>query len=252
MNEVVSTPAVSTEVNRVAPKDKKGEPALLAWSGALLLALAGMFLWKDLALASEVLALIGAGGAAAFAFVAHKKEWPGAGPIALGLAGIACGIWYAATKIPITLAGAGVASVAALVLAVRSQVTFKEKAAQLHRTLSWQAAVINGLISTFGLYFLVFDATETSLHEFIARRVLLTLMWLVSGAGMVVWGMRREASEVRVAGFVALAAAMAKLLMYDLEHTEGFVRIAALAVGGVVLLGAGRVTALVGKGKVPA
>jgi hypothetical protein len=243
---------VSMDVKPPPAGSGKGDHKLLAWGGGLLLALAGVFLWKDLALAAEVLAVIGAGLTAAFAVVAHRKEWPGVGPIALGLAGLVTGCWYAATKEPITLAAVGIAFVASLALTLHSQRVFKGPVAQLHRTLSWLGMVLNGLIGTFGLYFLVFDATESSLNEFIARRVVLTLLWLVSGTAMVVFSAYREMSEVRLAGFVALAAAMAKLLMYDLVHTDGLVRVAVLGIGGVVMLGAARVAALVGKPKVTA
>jgi len=54
--------------------------------------------------------------------------------------------------------------------------------------------------------------------------------------GLVLWGRGRRATEVRDAGFLVVAAAVAKLLCYDATHLDGALRIGALAAGGVLLV----------------
>jgi hypothetical protein len=228
---------------------QKVEPTVLGIGGALLLALAGFFAWQELALASTVLAVAGAACAAGLAYFAHRKEKASVGPVLLGLSGLVCGGWYAATKEPVLLIGLAIAFAASLVLTLLAQRTFTGEQARVHRAISWFATAFNGLAASFATYFFVFDATESSLNGFIARRSLLTLTWLVSGAVMVMMGRKKAAPEVRDAGFVVLAASMAKLLFYDLSHTDGLVRIAALALGGGVLMVASLFTNRAVKGK---
>ena len=247
MTNVVSAER-KPEQQQVDPK--KVQPTMLGAAGAVLLLLSGFFLWRELSLASEVLAVAGSALAAAGAWLAHRKEKGHIGPIALGLATLGGGAWYAATKEPVLLIGLGMTFVASLVLTLLAQRDFKAELAKSHRSLAWLTTAVSGLVASFAAYFFVFDATESSLNEFIARRALLTLTWLVSGTVMVVMGTKKSADEIRNAGYLVLASSMAKLLLYDLGHTEGAVRIIALAVGGVVLMGASKVTGRFAKEKV--
>ena len=80
------------------------------------------------------------------------------------------------------LIGLGISFLASAALTGLSQRSFAGRAAQLHRTMSWLATAASGLVATFGLYFFVFDASENSLHGFVARRSVLTLSWLLAGA----------------------------------------------------------------------
>jgi hypothetical protein len=230
--------------NDVASSDnRKLEPQILGIAGAVLLALASFFVWQELALAGTVLAIAGAACAAGFAWFAHSKEKGGWGPAVLAIAGTTCAAWYAATREPIVLIGLGITFIASVVLTALSQRQFKGEAAKLHRMLSWFTTALGGLATSFATYFFVFDATESSLHGFIARRSLLTLSWLGAGVAMVVMGKKQSANEVRDSGFLVLGASMAKLLFYDLGHTDGLLRIGALALGGLVLVAASRFTA---------
>ena len=241
------TNVVTAERKQQSVDSKQMQPTVLGGAGAVLLLLSGFFLWRELSLASEVLAVAASALAAAGAWLAHRRGLGRIGPIALGLTALGGGAWYAATKEPVVLIGLGISFVAALVLTLLAQRDVKAEWAKAHLKLSWLTTAASGLIGSFAAYFFVFDATESSLNEFIARRALLTLTWLVSGAALVVLGTRSGASGMREGGYLMLAASMGKLLFYDLGHTDGAVRIAALAVGGAVLMGASRVTVLFAK-----
>lgn len=224
---------------------KQTDQAVLGVAGALLLALAAFFAWQELRLAAEVLAVAAAALAGGVAWLAHRKQLPGIGPIVLGLAGAVNGAWYAATKEPVLLIGLAITFVVSLVMTLVSQ--RDPVGPQAHRALSWLATAATGLAGSFALYFFVFDASETSLQGFVARRALLTLAWLLSGTVMVVAGSKRAATEIRNAGYLVLGTSMVKMLFYDVGHTDGMLRIVALAIGGAVLVGASRLAAMFAK-----
>lgn len=225
------------------------EPTVLGIGGALLLGLAAYFAWKELRLANEVLMLAATGGAAVLAAFAAKKGLAIIGPLALTATTLGAGVWYSMTKEPLLVTAMGVGFVASVAATLYAQKTFSREHGQVHLTFSWLGTAITGLATTFATYFLVFDATETGLNDFIARRAVLTLTWLISGTALVLAGRRRKASEIRDAGFVVLAASMGKLLLYDMARTDGMVRIATLVISGVVLMGASRVIGLLNRGK---
>ena len=70
---------------------------------------------------------------------------------------------------------------------------------------------------------------------------MLTFTWLLAGVVMVLLGRGKQAPEIRDAGFLLLAASMGKLLIYDTTHLDGFLRIGALVVAGLVLLASAQV-----------
>lgn len=235
MNDVVS--AAKKEAPRVVDAQNV-EPHVLGIAGALLLALAGFFAWKEAALANEVLMIAAAGGGAVLAWWASKKGKALVGPFVLTAVTLAAGGWYSLTKEPMLIVAMGISFTASVLATLHARRAFPRETSQMHQTLSWLGTAISGLATTFGTYFLVFNATESSLHDFVARRALLTLTWLVAGTSMVLVGRRKKATEIRDAGFVVLAASMGKLLLYDMAQTDGMVRIATLLIGGVVLMSA--------------
>src|SRR5438045_1772047 len=123
----------------------KLEQNVLAIGGAVLLALAGFFVWQELALAGTVLAVGGAACAAGLAAFAHHRGKANWGPVVLALAGATCAAWYGATREPIVLVGLGITFVASVVLTVLSQRLFTGDSAKLHRTLSWFTTALGGL-----------------------------------------------------------------------------------------------------------
>ena len=64
---------------------------------------------------------------------------------------------------------------------------------------------------------------------------------------MVVFGTKKAAGEVRDAGYLVLGTSLVKMLLYDVGQDSGMVRIVALAIGGVMLLGASRLSTMFAK-----
>ncbi|MBL8954096.1 MAG: hypothetical protein JNK82_25190 [Myxococcaceae bacterium] len=236
----MTTNVVSAERKDLPPK--RNDSSVLAIGGALLLLVAAFFTWQELHLATEVMAVGAAALAAGVAWLGHKKQLAALGPVALGVAGVLNGVWYAASKEPVLLVGLGITFVASLLTALASQ--RKALDVQVHRAAAWFSTAATGLASSFALYFFVFDASDTSLQGFVARRALLTLAWLGTGTAMVVAGSKRAANEVRNAGYLVLGTSLVKMLLYDVGHDDGMLRIVALVIGGVVLVGASRLAAM--------
>ena len=228
-------------VEAVGPKvqAEKVESKVMGVAGAGLMVLAAYFLWHELQVPVEVLLVLGAGLAAASAVVLRKLNVQLVGPaLLLGATGLGA-LWYGATREPLLLVGLLVAFGASVVLAVlerRAQLV-QSGVARWHRLLSWHGVAVAGLVTSLAIYFQIFDASDLSLQGFVARRAILSLGWLLAGVGLVLFGRSRRATEVRDAGFLVLAAAVAKLLLYDTTHLDGLLRVGALAVAGVVLLG---------------
>ncbi len=218
---------------------KKSEPMVLGSVGMVLLGLAAYFGWQELQMPAEVLAIFGAVVAAAIAWFASKSKITMLGPLVLGTASVVIGCWYAATKEPVLLIAMGVGFVVSLVLALRGlrHERLDTASDKMHRMMAWLGLAVAGLITTFAGYFQIFDASESvGLQDFVARRAILSLFWLLSGTGLVLVGRSAKANEIRDAGFLVLAASVAKLMFYDTTHTDGAIRIAALAIGGLVLV----------------
>jgi hypothetical protein len=200
--------------------------------GIALLGLAAVFLWNDLALKPELLLTVGAlvaGGALLWA----PKRWAAAALLGGAVMG---GGWYAATRADALLPGLALvfaASVASVVLAGDDAWA---------RRLGWAAVTAAGLAASWALYFR-FLTVGVAADE-VARRLVLTLAWLVAGVVIVV-GTRRPRSETqltarmspaRTSGMTFAGAAFAKALVYDTTHLAGPLRVVVLAAAGALLL----------------
>ncbi len=228
-------------MNARRPEVAKIEGQVMGFAGAGLLGLAAIFLWRELQVRAEVLLVVGTIAAAVGAEVLRRVKLPVLGPVVLLGATAAGAAWYGATREPMLLVGLAVAFGASLVMALLDRRTppavGESHRDRLHRMLSWHGLALSGLVTSLAVYFQVFDASDLSLQDFVARRAILSLTWLLAGVALVLFGRARRATEVRDAGFVVLAAAVTKLLLYDTSHLDGFLRIGALAAGGAVLLG---------------
>ena len=72
---------------------------------------------------------------------------------------------------------------------------------------------------------------------FVAGHAVVTVSWVVVALVLLARGVRRPA--LRVAGLVLVAAAVAKLLLFDLVALDGLARVAAFLGAGLLLLAAG-------------
>jgi Predicted membrane protein (DUF2339) len=220
---------------------EKLEPKVLGVAGIGLLGLALFFGWKELQVQPEALLLVGTAAAAVAAAALKHFKIPSLGPVLL-IASTAIGaLWYGATREPMLLWGLGAAFAASTLYAVmglKGRAALSTPSLRLHHLLSWHGVALSGLAASFAVYFQVFDAQANPWQDFVARRALFSLLWLLSGVGLVVWGRAQKATEVRDAGFVVLAAGVVKLVTYDSTHLDGVLRVGALAVAGSVLMAA--------------
>ncbi len=219
---------------------KKVEPQVLAVTGGGLLVISGFLLWHELAVQAEVLMVVAAGVAAVMALMLSRAKVQLVGPATLLGATAAGALWYGINREPLLLLGLGLIFAASLGAAIwdRARPEVESSVGRWHRLLSWQGVALAGLGLSFAVYFHIFDGSDLGFHDFLARRSILSLTWLMAGVALVLFGRSRRANEIRDAGFLVLAAAVGKLVLYDTTHLSGWLRIGTLAAAGVALMGA--------------
>ena len=214
----------------------KNSSSLLAAGGAGFLALAAIFLVRDLALPPETLLGAGALLASVAAILGRPRRWPWVAPGALLAVAIVGGGWYLAVTSPALLPGLALAafgSIAAVVLHERRASGAPSDAAG---PLTWYAAGTAFLVASAALYFhfLTLGVADESL----ARRLIPTIGWLAIGLALLIAARSRTSAPGRVGiGFIAVAAV--KALAYDSTHLQGPLRVTVFAaVGALLLVGA--------------
>ncbi|WP_224368832.1 DUF2339 domain-containing protein [Hyalangium versicolor] len=212
----------------------KWDVRVMAIAGAGLLGLAGVFLWRDLQVPMEMLLALGAVGAAALAFIGVPKERPLVGAIAVLACSLLGGAWYAATKSSMLLVGLAVTLAAALLSVWRSRQVEGEPD-RLQSFLTWYGLTSAAIAASWAFYF--HFLTMGFAEDDVGRRVVLTLGWLVTGVLMVLHGRKRGEGVIRDAGFAFIAISLGKALVYDTTHLSGTLRVAGLAVAGLLMLG---------------
>jgi uncharacterized membrane protein len=213
----------------------KWDVRVLAGVGAGLMGLAGVFLWRELQVPHELLLAVAAVLASAVALAEVPRHRPLAGPIALLLTGLVGGLWYAAVKSGLLLPGLGLTVLAAAFTVARTWRRSEAREDKLQAVLLWYGLTAAVLATSWAFYFHFFTLGFAA--DDIGRRVVLTLAWLVSGVGLVVYGRQRGESVIRDAGFAFVALAVGKALVYDTTHLSGMLRVAGLAGAGALLLG---------------
>ena len=107
-------------------------------------------------------------------------------------------------------------------------------------TLSPTKAAPVGLVGLYGAAGLVIALAllvAPSRAGFVAGHAVVTVSWVVVALVLLARGVRRPA--LRVAGLVLVAAAVAKLVLFDLVALDGLARVAAFLGAGLLLLAAG-------------
>jgi hypothetical protein len=190
-----------------------------------------------------VLALV-AGTAAVLRW---PRAWPALAPAALMAVTVGAAAWFTLEKQPALLPPLAIALVTGAAAVLRSLHEGEQKLAD---RLIWYAFGAALLAVTWGLYFHFFTAGFAA--EWVARRMIPTVVWLGLGLALFIGGRGRVAAAAHVgAGFIAVA--VGKAALYDTSHLHGYLRIAVLAAVGVLLvfgargLGGGAVVAPKGK-----
>ena len=97
-----------------------------------------------------------------------------------------------------------------------------------------------GLVGLYGAAGVVVNAAllvSPTSTGFTAGHAVVTVSWTVGALVLLARGLRRPA--LRVAGLVLVAAAVAKLVLFDLVALDGLARVVAFLGAGLVLLAAG-------------
>jgi hypothetical protein len=209
----------------------KNSSSILAVGGAGFLALATIFLVRDLALPPETLLCAAAVAASIAAILGQPRQWPWVAPAALLAATLVGGGWYVLVTSPALLPGlalTAVGSIAALVLHQR-----RASDANLAGALFWYAAGTAFLVASAALYFHLF--TLGVADESVVRRLIPTIGWLAIGLGLLIAVRSRTSPPGRIA-VAYVAVAVMKALVYDSTHLQGPLRVTMFAAVGALLL----------------
>jgi hypothetical protein len=214
----------------------KNSSSLLAAGGAGFLALAAIFLVRDLALPPETLLGAAALLASVAAILGRPRRWPWVAPGALLAVAIVGGGWYLAVTSPALLPGLALAAFGSIAAVVRHERRESGAPSDAAGPLTWYAAGTAFLVASGALYFhfLTLGVADESL----ARRLIPTIGWLAIGLALLVAARSRTSAPGRVGiGFIAVAAI--KALAYDSTHLQGPLRVTVFAaVGALLLVGA--------------
>lgn len=208
------------------------EASWLGLAGGAFLALAGFFLWRDLALPREMMLTVAALVAGVATVLRWPRRLPALSPVVLMLTTIGAAAWFTLEKGPSLLPPLVVALVTAVAATVRSQRDGEKLPVD---ALTWYAFGVALLAASWALYFHVFTVGFAA--DTVARRLVPTLGWLAVGLAFFIGGQGRVAAAAHVGlGFIAFA--VGKAAFYDTTHLHGDLRVVALvAVGALLLFG---------------
>jgi len=213
----------------------KWDVKVLGGLGGALLALAAVFLWRDLHVPAEALLIVAACVTLALAFLSVPRGGLLVFPIAVLATSVTGGLWYAATKQPLLLVGLALTLITSLVMLPRTQRNSDTTLERVRDVLVWFGFTAATIAATWAFYFHFLTLGVAEDH--IARRLVLTLGWLVIGVVMVFLGRKRSIPVIRDAGFCFVAISVGKTLLYDTANLDGTLRVAGLAAAGVLMLG---------------
>jgi hypothetical protein len=112
--------------------------------------------------------------------------------------------------------------------------THAQIAINLESCVVWFALIISSIACSWVNYYKFLSPLGE--EEFLARRLLFTLFFVVVGVICSVFGRNSLLPFLGVTGLIYMAAGVVKALAYDLFKTEGIVRIGVFAGCGAVLL----------------
>lgn len=208
---------------------------LLGGAGLALLALGGIFGWRELQVDPAYLLTIAAAGGVLASGIDKERLATRSGLLALLLCAGVGGAWYAAARSVALLPGLFVALGGGLLFLVRGYPRARQRRDGGTVALGFGALVATALTASWAGYFHFLTAGLAP--DEVARRLVLTLLWVVVGVALVVWSGKLRELAMRYAGYVFVAAATAKALLYDTTHLGGGLRVLVLLAAGACLLG---------------
>lgn len=228
-----------------APAGVLGKPLtdrlLLGGAGALLLGLAGVFGWRELQVDPAYLLTIVATAGLVASSLDKKKLATRAGLITLLLCAALGGAWYATVRSAALLPGLLVAACGGLLFLGRGYPRARYLRDLPTLSLGFGVLVVTTLVASWAGYFHFLTAGVAA--DAVARRLVLTLLWVAAGVALVVFGGKQRELAMRNAGYVFVVAAIGKALLYDTTHLGGGLRVLVLLAAGGCLLGGAALSA---------
>ncbi len=214
-----------------------------AIAGALLLTLAGYFVWHDLNVDADYLLLATALAALAAQVTQRPRVLPDLGLALLLGCTVVGGAWLvvvanvaqpspAQARPLLLLAIMGIAVAACVATLARRYLSAAP--GPLPARVVFPTTLI-GLMTSAALYYWVFTLGVAAEH--VGRRLILTLAWLVVGLGLDLMGHERRERRLTQAGLLVVTFAVAKALFYDMSHLDGILRVGVLGCAGLLLVG---------------
>ncbi len=217
---------------------------VLQFAGLGLLGLAAVFGWNELELQGVLISVVVSGLVTMISLQKLEGAMRWLTPALLLIAAMVSGAAWLAFKLPLLLLGVALPVIGAVWVAIRMLREVRQSTLapgnfavadlplRVPEFLTWQTLGLGLLMLTGGAYFHLLTLQVDDL----GRRLVLTLVWTLVGLGAVLLGRKLEDTAPRDAGFVVLAAAVAKATLYDTTHLFGGLRIAVLIAVGVLLL----------------
>ncbi len=213
----------------VVALDGAAETAVLLGQALVLVVVAGV-------LRSRVPLIIGGAYGVVGVLAALAIQMP---PVALAMFPASPFVVGGQPQMPALVAGIGVS---ALVLAFAVSVMVSAArvgvlTADLRTAQLWVPAGLVALYGGAGLVLTVALLVSPDRTGFVAGHAVVSVSWTIVALVLLARGISRPA--LRIAGLVLVAAAVAKLILFDLVALDGIARVAAFLGAGLVLLAAG-------------
>lgn len=204
---------------------------ILAAAGAGMLCLAGGFLWRDLQVQPEVLLVVASVLGAGVALWSRGRQ-PLLGPAAMIACTLAGGAWYAIGRSPLLLIGLAASWAAALLGIALGNRAPHAAADRVHNVLLWHGFVLASVVTSCAVYF---QFLTLGIPDHIGRRLVLSLLWLLAATLLMVTARVTGRAVARDAAFGFVAMALAKAILYDSAHLDGWLRVGEFAVAALLL-----------------
>lgn len=235
MDKRIEEQNAAEQSGQLAPAKPLSDRLLLGGAGAALLGLAAVFGWRELQVDPAYLLTVAAAAGVVVSGVDKNKQATRTGLMVLFLCAALGGAFYAAVRAATLLPGMFVALGGGLLFLARGYGRARRSGDRSTIALGFAALVATALSASWAGYFHFLTAGLAP--DEVARRLVLTLLWVVCGVLLVVVSGRVREVAMRYAGYVFVVAATGKALLYDTTHLGGGLRVLVLLAAGACLLG---------------